>query len=720
MHSLAPTHTAAAAPAKDCATPPEAARRVVAQQLLAFSRVLAELAAPSPSTCARRVLCAARNSKCDPSPPPSSLRHPRDAWQVSLIPTDTHSLTRHPANLTLALTQRRLSQMLAPLLAGNGRTFLLATVSAAAADYLDTCNTLRVAARSRTIATANLRSHNTPPPGLALVSTSHVLSFYRAQRHEALLLQSAAEAKDGAAAKPSLYHRVTAPLPHSPSAAPRTTVAAASPAHSPSTTATSSLPSPSATGWVLQKRPAAAAAAAAVRVEPLEQPPPAARVLSDVTNNDAAGVARMMAEAAQWSAAAAKGAAARLPPPAAPSVEAAPALEAPALSSQLAALKAEFRELYHDTVAPLEAAAVSHHLHTQALTEASSASAAAASASAAPCYYHQAATASPVPAERLLTAATTTVRVHADEVTEEVEVERMFVEMVSMEETHERPVTAESAVQAEAAPRQAEEEESATEWVQPPPTTTETETTAPVPAEEEVTASLLRTQLSELREQLVESEHARATVVAMLTAERDGRKRLEARLSETEEDLLEAAAAHEVAMAGAAAEAVSLQGQCRRLQSETSFQEVFAKYERQIQLLTDEASELRAANAALLKKLTVTKGSASSVRPSVGGVGGGGGGGGGGAVDAHAGGGDMVAVEARNQRVAVRRLLTQNEALTVELAELRKKDRQFELHRRRNDDRLRKVNSLATYAPTHLHPHVPLSSSIVRSFTSSL
>jgi hypothetical protein len=37
---------------------------VVAQQLLAFSRVLAELAAPTPATCARRVLCAARNSKC--------------------------------------------------------------------------------------------------------------------------------------------------------------------------------------------------------------------------------------------------------------------------------------------------------------------------------------------------------------------------------------------------------------------------------------------------------------------------------------------------------------------------------------------------------------------------------------------------------------------------------------------------------------------------------
>jgi hypothetical protein len=76
MHSLAPTHTAAAAPATDGATPPEAARRVVAQQLLAFSRVLAELAAPPPSTCARRVLCAARNSKCGPLISALALTHP--------------------------------------------------------------------------------------------------------------------------------------------------------------------------------------------------------------------------------------------------------------------------------------------------------------------------------------------------------------------------------------------------------------------------------------------------------------------------------------------------------------------------------------------------------------------------------------------------------------------------------------------------------------------
>jgi hypothetical protein len=39
------------------------------------------------------------------------------------------------------------------------------------------------------------------------------------------------------------------------------------------------------------------------------------------------------------------------------------------LSAQLAALKAEFRTLYHDTVAPLEAAGVGAHLHAQALDE---------------------------------------------------------------------------------------------------------------------------------------------------------------------------------------------------------------------------------------------------------------------------------------------------------------------------------------------------------------
>ena len=45
----------------------------------------------------------------------------------------------------------RLLEQLAPLLAGNCRTFLLACVSQRAEDYLDSLNTLRIASRARGI-----------------------------------------------------------------------------------------------------------------------------------------------------------------------------------------------------------------------------------------------------------------------------------------------------------------------------------------------------------------------------------------------------------------------------------------------------------------------------------------------------------------------------------------------------------------------------------------
>ena len=42
-------------------------------------------------------------------------------------------------------------QLLAPLIAGNARTFLLAAVSPLGDDYLDTVNTLRLATRAQNI-----------------------------------------------------------------------------------------------------------------------------------------------------------------------------------------------------------------------------------------------------------------------------------------------------------------------------------------------------------------------------------------------------------------------------------------------------------------------------------------------------------------------------------------------------------------------------------------
>lgn len=54
-------------------------------------------------------------------------------------------------------------QALHPLVAGNSRVTLVAAVAPAAGAYLDTCNTLRLAARSQAIAARMLRNPSTGP-----------------------------------------------------------------------------------------------------------------------------------------------------------------------------------------------------------------------------------------------------------------------------------------------------------------------------------------------------------------------------------------------------------------------------------------------------------------------------------------------------------------------------------------------------------------------------
>lgn len=54
-------------------------------------------------------------------------------------------------------------QALHPIVAGNSRVTLVAAIAPAASAYLDTCNTLRLAARSQAITTRMLRNPSTGP-----------------------------------------------------------------------------------------------------------------------------------------------------------------------------------------------------------------------------------------------------------------------------------------------------------------------------------------------------------------------------------------------------------------------------------------------------------------------------------------------------------------------------------------------------------------------------
>ncbi|KAK9814371.1 hypothetical protein WJX72_004732 [[Myrmecia] bisecta] len=107
-------------------------RRVVNQQLLGLTRIISELAQKPALTGSTSRLLSARESK--------------------------------------------LTQILAPLLAGNSRTFMLATLSPDPANYLDTINTLRVATRAQAIKTACMTTRGVPPETVKMLPIWRVLS----------------------------------------------------------------------------------------------------------------------------------------------------------------------------------------------------------------------------------------------------------------------------------------------------------------------------------------------------------------------------------------------------------------------------------------------------------------------------------------------------------------------------------------------------------------
>ena len=109
---------AGGAPRPDPLSQSDRERRLVNQQLLALSRIVTEVAARAQDAAAGAAVLSARDSK--------------------------------------------LTQLVAPLLAGNARTFLLAAVSPRAEDYLDTLQTLRVAHRAMAITTACMKVTNVP------------------------------------------------------------------------------------------------------------------------------------------------------------------------------------------------------------------------------------------------------------------------------------------------------------------------------------------------------------------------------------------------------------------------------------------------------------------------------------------------------------------------------------------------------------------------------
>ncbi|KAL0034025.1 hypothetical protein WJX79_004031 [Trebouxia sp. C0005] len=83
-----------------------------------------------------------------------------------------------------------LMQLVAPLIAGNARTFLLPSVSSHPSSYLETVNTLRIATRAQNIQTACMRTTGVRPDQVQMVSAAQVLAEDRHRRLSAAATNS--------------------------------------------------------------------------------------------------------------------------------------------------------------------------------------------------------------------------------------------------------------------------------------------------------------------------------------------------------------------------------------------------------------------------------------------------------------------------------------------------------------------------------------------------
>ena len=134
---------------RDLLSQHERERKTINQQLLAFSRLVSEIAQTSDDARQREL----QGETLFSSPGSASLIH-------------------------LSARDSTLTKELAPLLAGNAQCFMVNTVSATSKDYIDTANSLRVAMRFARMSSACSKFLNVPPEALRMTPLSKVLSYH--------------------------------------------------------------------------------------------------------------------------------------------------------------------------------------------------------------------------------------------------------------------------------------------------------------------------------------------------------------------------------------------------------------------------------------------------------------------------------------------------------------------------------------------------------------
>ncbi|KAL0039884.1 hypothetical protein WJX77_010830 [Trebouxia sp. C0004] len=222
-------------------------------------------------------------------------------------------------------------------------------------------------------------------------------------------------------------------------------------------------------------------------------------------------------------------------------------------------------------------------------------------------------------------------------------------------------------------------------------------------------------------------------LLCMLERERQHSHELEQRLQQVEADALERSLEQEVGLEEGRLAAISLRSKCRKLESESLFAEVFEKYEEEIRQLQDEAQLLKQSNIELSQQLassnvlgphprsplrqmpipaqpaalkgsakgTALQASPSQLKPS-------------GQQNSFSGGQakaasqdgpaacevelkcemDQGEIRLQSLRKQLKRSAAQCEALKAEVAELKRRDRTADLYKKKANDGVRRVSEL--------------------------
>ena len=192
---------------------------------------------------------------------------------------------------------------------------------------------------------------------------------------------------------------------------------------------------------------------------------------------------------------------------------------------------------------------------------------------------------------------------------------------------------------------------------------------------EEVERGWVRQRLGEAQHREEDLQKRYDSTLTALRNERLRCRKLEQKVSHVEQNVVEVSAAYEVQLNHHKLQEANLRAKCRQLESESSFANVFDRYEQEIGSLEKDVALLKEDNQRLVARMA--------------------------AAEEHSGGRpeEEAPVGPEDRKVAalrksLKKMRAERDSLQSELLEYKKKDRKYALHKKSSEETIRKINAM--------------------------